>query len=333
MDFKRRLPIPKEIKERYPLSSEGAGTRDECTEAIKAVLRGDDGRLLVIIGPCSADNPAAVYEYLSRLDRVREKVRDSLLIVPRIYTQKPRTSGNAYKGLIHKPDPHGQTDILQGVVAVREMHLRALEDYGFGTADEMLYPESLRFVSDLLCYVTVGARSADDQSHRLVASGLDQVVGIKNPMNGDLKDLGQAVKTARNGHIFIYRNWEVESHGNPYAHAVLRGYTDADGVMHNNISCASALESILGADGIECPAILVDCNHANSGKDYLLQESNALEALKLRNNVHSIKGLMIESYLEDGAQCESGTTFGQSITDPCLGWNKTEKLLYKLAEQ
>lgn len=335
MEFKRKLPIPKEIKQLYPLSEKGEKVREDCVKSIEDILCANDNRILLLIGPCSADREDAVMEYLDKLRGLSDKVKDKILIVPRLYTSKPRTSGNAYKGMLHRPDPQSQTDdILKGVLSIRKIHLRALEEIGMGCADEMLYPENHRFISDLLCYVTIGARSADDQQHKLTASGLDIPVGIKNPLNGDLQALSQDIITAQNPHLFIYRNWEVQSHGNPYAHAILRGYIDHNGVHHQNCDQQSIerLSSIMQDCSIVNPAIIVDCNHSNSGKDYLKQSENAIRALGLKSRSNYIKGLMIESYLEDGRQDEHGTIFGKSITDACLGWKKTENLVLKLAD-
>lgn len=335
MEFKRRLPIPQEIKRLYPLSDKGQRVKEEYIKSIKDILCASDNRVLLIIGPCSADREDAVMEYLNRLRSLSYKVKDKFLIVPRLFTSKPRTSGNAYKGMLHRPDPQSKTDdILKGVLSIRKIHLRALEELGMGCADEMLYPESHRFISDLLCYVTIGARSADDQQHKLTASGLDIPVGIKNPLNGDLHALSQDIITAQNPHLFIYRNWEVQSHGNHYAHAILRGYVDHNGVHHQNCDQQSVdqLASIMQDCSIVNPAIIVDCNHSNSGKDFLMQSENAIKALELKDRNNSIRGLMIESYLVDGCQDEHGTVFGKSITDACLGWEKTENLVLKLAD-
>lgn len=338
MEFRRRLPLPKQIKELYPLSNAGKETRHRTVCATRDILSGRDNRLLLLIGPCSADREDAVMEYLHRLDRLREKVGERIHIVPRLYTGKPRTSGNAYKGMLHKPDPSGETDILKGLLSIRKLHLRALEETDFGCADEMLYPDTLRFTSDLLAYSTIGARSVEDQAHKLAASGLDIPVGMKNPMNGDLSELQQAVATAQNGHLFIYRNWEVESHGNPYAHGILRGYLDHNGMPHNNIANAELGDACerFALSGLQHPALIADCNHANSGKDHLKQIGLALGVAQLRTEnpavKNIVKGLMIESYLLDGAQSEQGCEFGKSITDPCLGWEKTERLVLDLAE-
>lgn len=339
MEFKRKLPIPKEIKEFYPLSDKGIKTREECVTTIKGILEGVDSRMLLLVGPCSADREDAVLDYLQRLKTLSEKVSDKIYIVPRLYTSKPRTSGNAYKGMLHRPDPSGEDDILKGIIAIRQMHLRAIEEIGFGCADEMLYPENHRFISDLLCYVTIGARSVDDQQHKLTASGLEIPVGLKNPMNGNLDALLQDILTVQNSHLFLYRNWEVESEGNPFAHGILRGYVDHTGESHCNCDAsglALACRKMLDG-GVKNPSLVVDCNHSNSGKDYLKQGELARNICNLRREGESglreiVKGLMIESYIEDGKQEEHGAVYGQSITDACLGWEKTEKLVLELAE-
>lgn len=339
MEFKRKLPIPKEIKEFYPLSDKGIKTREECVTTIKGILEGVDSRMLLLVGPCSADREDAVLDYLQRLKILSENVSDKIYIVPRLYTSKPRTSGNAYKGMLHRPDPSGEDDILKGIIAIRQMHLRAIEVIGFGCADEMLYPENHRFISDLLCYVTIGARSVDDQQHKLTASGLEIPVGLKNPMNGNLDALLQDILTVQNSHLFLYRNWEVESEGNPFAHGILRGYVDHTGESHCNcdaLGLALACRKMLDG-GVKNPSLVVDCNHSNSGKDYLKQVDLARNICHLRREVENglretIKGLMIESYIEDGKQEEHGAVYGQSITDACLGWEKTEKLVLELAE-
>lgn len=339
MDFKRRLPIPKEVKALFPLSDSGANTRRLCLEGVSKILKNEDSRLLLIIGPCSADREDAVMEYLFKLKCISEKVQDKILIVPRLFTSKPRSQGNAYMGMLHRPDLEAETDdVFKGLLAIREIHKKALEDIGLGCADEMLYPDTYRFLSDILCYITIGARSSDDQQHKLLASGLDVPVGIKNPLNGDIGSLLKTINTAQNSHTFIYRNWEVESHGNQFAHGILRGYVDHLGCNHANSDPNSLTEICQRYDNTDLnnPAIIVDCNHSNSGKDYLKQIDIAKKVTECRDNNATIKkivkGFMIESYLKDGKQNENGGEFGKSITDPCLGWEKTEKLIYDLAE-
>ncbi|MGM9752945.1 MAG: 3-deoxy-7-phosphoheptulonate synthase [Candidatus Cryptobacteroides sp.] len=340
MDFKRRLPIPKEVKELYPLSEKGAKRREYCIKSITDILSGRDDRLLVLVGPCSADREDAIMEYLHRLTGLAEEVKDRIFIVPRLYTSKPRSKGNAYKGMLHRPDLDSESDdIFKGLLAIRNIHQKALEETGFGCVDEMLYPDTYRFLSDLLCYVSIGARSSDNQQHKLIASGLDIPVGIKNAMNGDIKSLMQTIGTAQNSHTFIYRNWEVESQGNPFAHGILRGYVDNEGKSHSNVEPDSLIRicHLYEESDLQNPALIVDCNHSNSGKDYLKQIDIARSILDCRKKDSAagniVKGLMIESYLEDGNQCETGGVFGKSITDPCLGWDKTRALLLELAEK
>ena len=338
MKFYRKLPIPMEVKEMLPITDALAEVRHARAEEIKAVLDGRDGRLLCIIGPCSADREDAVMEYLYKLKRIAQQVEEKLLIVPRIYTGKPRTTGEGYLGMLHQPDPTKEPDLLAGIVAIRKIHIRALSELGFGCADEMLYPENHRYVSDLLAYTTVGARSVENQQHRLTASGLDIPVGMKNPTGGDVSVMLNAIKAAQAPHVFCYRGWEVGSAGNPYAHAILRGYSDGGG-MHKNCDADSLLRLAEGYHeyGLENPAVIVDANHANSGKNCLLQPSIVKEVISSAASHAQIsrilRGFMIESYIEDGAQDSEGTVFGKSITDPCLGIEKTEKLLYELADK
>ena len=338
MVFKRKLLIPKEIKEMYPISEEGVLAKAANDAAIRAVLRGESDKLLLVIGPCSADREDAVIEYISRLRSLQERVADKIVIVPRIYTNKPRTTGAGYKGMLHQPNPQAQSDMLRGLISIRKLHMRALNETGFSCADEMLYPENHRFLDDLLSYVAVGARSVEDQQHRLTASGLDIPVGMKNPTGGDLSVMMNALKAAQSGHTFIYRNWEVESQGNPLAHAILRGYVDSHGITHPNYHYEdlARLCDLYAGSGLVNPGVIVDTNHCNSGKQYGEQVRIAKEVLhSTRHNadIHAlVKGMMIESYLEDGCQKPDGGVYGKSITDPCLGWEKTERLVLDLAE-
>ncbi|MBR5075917.1 MAG: 3-deoxy-7-phosphoheptulonate synthase [Bacteroidales bacterium] len=338
MIFKRKLLIPKEVKEMYPISSEGALAKQENDRQIRKVFSGESDKLLLVIGPCSADREDAVIEYISRLRGLQEKVKDKIVIVPRIYTNKPRTTGAGYKGMLHQPNPQGQSDMLKGLISIRKLHMRAINESGFSCADEMLYPEHHRFVDDLLSYVAVGARSVEDQQHRLTASGLDVPVGMKNPTGGNLSVMMNAIRAAQGSHTFIYRNWEVESQGNPYAHAILRGYLDSHGIMHPNyhFEDLSHLFDLYRESGLENPAVLVDTNHCNSGKRYDEQVRIAKEVLhstRHSDEIHSlVKGLMIESYLVDGCQKPGEGIYGKSITDPCLGWDKTERLVLDLAD-
>ena len=338
MNFHHKLPVPKDIKEQYPVSAEMAKIKAERDEEIKKVFKGESDKLLLIIGPCSADRKESVLEYISRLRKVQDKVSDSILIIPRIYTNKPRTTGDGYKGMLHQPDPTNKPDMLQGIIAIRDLHMCALREYGFSCADEMLYPDNHRYLSDLLSYVAVGARSVENQQHRLTASGVDIPVGMKNPTSGDLSVMMNAITAAQHSHTFIYRGWEVESQGNPYAHAILRGYQDQTGKSVSNYHYENllALMELYKKSGLSNPSVIVDTNHANSGKQCLEQIRITRDILYSRCQNAEIKklfkGLMIESYLVDGAQKTDGTVYGQSITDPCLGWEKTEALIYEIAE-
>ena len=340
MVFYRKLPIPKEIKEQYPITPAARAARGACLAELEKIFTGVSDRFLLVIGPCSADREDAVLDYIGRLRRVQEKVADKILIVPRIYTNKPRTTGDGYKGMLHQPDPNGAPDLLRGIVAIRRLHMRALEETGFGCADEMLYPENHRYLSDLLAYVAVGARSVEDQQHRLTASGLDIPVGMKNPTGGDIGVMMNSIAAAQHPHIFCYRGWEVKSHGNPLAHAILRGYVDASGTSYPNYHYEDlmALAGRYASSSLQNPAVIVDTNHSNSGKRYTEQIRIAMEILHSRRSSEDIrkivKGLMIESYLLDGAQSISDREeYGKSITDPCLGWEKTERLILDIADR
>lgn len=338
MIFKRKLLIPQEVKEMYPISEEGILAKKSNDKQIADIFTGKDDRLLLIIGPCSADRPDAVIDYITRLREVQEKVKDRIFIIPRIYTNKPRTTGAGYKGMLHQPDPLNQPDMLKGLISIRKLHMRAINETGFSCADEMLYPENHKFLSDLLSYVAVGARSVENQQHRLTASGLDVPVGMKNPTGGDLSVMMNAIRAGQSSHTFIYRNWEVESKGNMLTHAILRGFVDAKGVNHPNYHYEDLehLCSLYAESGLQNPALIVDTNHSNSGKKYLEQVRIAKEVIHSANHNADIrkllKGMMIESYIEDGCQKASEGTYGKSITDPCLGWEKSERLIYDLAE-
>ena len=340
MKFIKKLPIPKEVKEMFPITPELDAIRQKQLDATADIFTGKSDKFLLIIGPCSADAEAPVIEYITRLRKVQEKVKDKILIVPRIYTNKPRTTGEGYKGMLHQPDPNSAPDMLKGIVSIRNLHIRALKETGFAAADEMLYPENHRYLSDLIGYVAVGARSTENQQHRLTASGLDIPVGMKNPTSGDITVMMNSIKAAQSSHTFLYRGWEVESSGNPLAHAILRGYVDKQGKSHPNYhyeDLYNLYESYM-ASGLANPAVIVDTNHSNSAKHYLEQPRIAKEVLHACRHSNEIKcivkGLMIESYLEDGAQkisdCE---VYGKSITDPCLGWTKTEQLILDLADK
>lgn len=338
MIFKRKLLIPMEIKEMYPISESSAERKKLNDEQIAAIIRSESDKFLLIIGPCSADREDSVLEYVNKLREVQERVKDKIVIVPRIYTNKPRTTGEGYKGMLHQPNPLAHSDILKGLIAIRKLHLKAITQTGFSCADEMLYPENHKYLSDLLSYVAVGARSVENQQHRLTASGLDVPVGMKNPTGGDLSIMMNALRAAQGSHTFIYRNWEVESLGNNLAHAILRGYVDSNGITHPNYHYEdlSRLANLYAATSLSNPAAIIDTNHSNSGKDYLAQVRIAKEvvhSINLNPDIkHLVKGLMIESYLVDGCQKIGSQTYGQSITDPCLGWDKTERLIYELAD-
>ncbi len=338
MDFKRKLPIPKEIKEQYPVTEELAKIKAQRDEDIRAVFTGESDKFLLIIGPCSADNEEAVLDYMGRLKKVADEVQDKILIIPRVYTNKPRTTGEGYKGMLHQPNPEEQPDMLKGIIAIRDLHMRALSDYGFTCADEMLYPENYRYLSDVLGYTAIGARSVENQQHRLVASGVSIPVGMKNPTSGDLTVMMNSIKAAQTSHTYLYRGWEVTSSGNDTAHAILRGYMDFAGrnISNYHYEDIAHLCELYNEYGLKNPSVIIDANHANSGKKYLEQIRIAKDVVYSRNHNHDIKGLvkglMIESYIEDGAQKIGEHIYGKSITDPCLGWEKTENLIYKIAD-
>lgn len=336
--FIRKLPIPMEIKKEFPLSQQVSATRLARVEEMRAILDGRDRRLMLIIGPCSADREDSVMDYVHRLVPVQEQVKDKLLIVPRVYTNKPRTNGAGYKGMLHQPDPSKKPDMLAGIIAIRRLHTRVVEETGFACADEMLYPEDHRYLSDILGYVAVGARSVENQQHRLVASGLDVPVGMKNPTGGDLSVMMNSIYAAMGDHTFLYRGWEVETYGNPYAHAILRGCVNERGESRPNYHYEDLvqLHRLYTERAIKNPACIVDCNHANSGKQYLEQTRIAKEVMHSKRYSADInalvKGLMIESYIQDGSQKITECTYGKSITDACLGWEKTRQLIFDLAE-
>ncbi len=337
MNFIRKLPTPQEVKQMYPIDDEIRRIKEKNDQEIQDVFSNKSDRFILIIGPCSADKEDSVIDYIKRLRKVQEQVKDVILIIPRIYTNKPRTTGEGYKGMLHQPDPLASPDMLKGLISIRKMHMRAIRETGFSCADEMLYPENHRYLSDLLSYVAVGARSVENQQHRLTASGLSIPVGMKNPTSGDISVMLNAIKAAQHSHTFIYRGWEVKSNGNQFAHAILRGYVNKQGVSHPNYHYEDliALAKLYDQDQFHYPSIIVDTNHSNSSKQYEEQIRIAKEVLhSTRHNVliHKlVKGLMIESYIEDGCQKVDGGVYGKSITDPCLGWEKTEKLILDLA--
>lgn len=338
MNFKGKLPIPKEVKERFPLTKEMTEQKARNDEEIKKIFSGESDKFLLVIGPCSADYKDAVLDYIHRLRKVQEKVQDKIFIVPRIYTNKPRTTGDGYKGMVHQPNPDQAPDMYEGIVAIRDIHMSALKETGFSCADEMLYPDNYRYLSDILSYVAIGARSVENQQHRLAASGLEVPVGMKNPTSGDLSIMMNAITAAQHSHTFIYRGWEVTSDGNPYAHAIMRGFVDRDGhsISNYHYEDLQKLSDLYAASGLANPSAIIDVNHANSGKKYLEQiriSKDVLYSMAHNNDIKKlVKGLMIESYIEDGAQKIGENIYGKSITDPCLGWEKTERLIYDIAE-
>lgn len=338
MNFMRKLPIPQEIKEEYPLSAECEILKNKCDEEIAQIFRGESDKIIMIIGPCSADREDAVMEYIYRLARVQEQIKDKIFIIPRIYTNKPRTNGTGYKGMVHQPDPTKAEDMLEGLVSIRKLHRRAIEDTGFVCADEMLYPENYRYLSDLLSYVAVGARSVENQQHRLTVSGMDIPAGMKNPTSGDLSVMFNSIYAAQSSHTFLYRGWEVRTDGNPLAHAILRGFVNKHGEPLPNYHYEDLLLTyrLYTEKGLVNPSVIIDTNHANSGKQYLEQPRILSEVMHCcRHNTdirRMIKGFMVESYLEDGSQGISDGVFGKSITDPCLGWEKTEDMLLRTAD-
>ena len=339
LQFVRELPNPDTIKALMPVPRECQALKEQRDNTVRDIFSGKDDRFILIIGPCSADRQDAVLDYLHRLAKVQEQVKDKIYIIPRIYTNKPRTTGDGYKGMFHQPDPHQHSDMLRGVLAIRELHLKALVETGFTCADEMLYPENYVYLNDLLNYVAIGARSVEDQAHRLASSGLDIPVGMKNPTSGDNSVMLNAIMAAQHHHTFTYRGWEVHSSGNPCAHAILRGYVNKLGQTQPNYYYEDLLRLKAEYDKFDLAnhAVIVDCNHSNSGKKYLEQiriAGDVLHSRRLNSGLKTlVKGLMIESYLEDGAQKVEEGVYGKSITDPCLGWEKTEKLILDMADQ
>ena len=338
MEFKRRLPNAQTVKDMYSITEEMAEKKKARDVIIKDIFAGRDKRLLLIIGPCSADREDSVLDYIGRLRTVQDQVKDKIVIIPRIYTNKPRTTGDGYKGMLHQPDPNSSPDMLKGLIAIRKIHMKALEQTGFSCADEMLYPENHHYLSDMLSYVAVGARSVENQQHRLTASGLDIPVGMKNPTGGNLSVMMNSITAAQHPHTFVYAGWEVQTKGNPYAHAILRGSANKHGrsIPNYHYEDLMLLHELYSESGLENPSVIVDCNHSNSGKKWQEQPRIAKEILHSMRHSEDInrlvKGLMIESYIEDGAQKPECGVYGKSITDPCLGWEKTEKLIFELAD-
>ena len=337
----KKLPTPMEIKELYPVSEELAALRAEKDQELIDIITGASDKFMVIIGPCSADNEEAVCDYIGRLTKVQEKVKDKLVLVPRIYTNKPRTTGEGYKGMLHQPDPEKAPDLLNGLIAIRKIHMHALQTFHMPIADEMLYPENFRYLSDILSYVAVGARSVENQQHRLVASGIEVPTGMKNPTSGDLSVMLNSVVAAQHGHNFLYRGWDATTDGNPYAHTILRGAVDKHGQTHPNYHYEDLqlLNEMYAEKGLKNPACIIDANHSNSGKKHKEQIRIVKEVLSSRQHSDDIrklvKGVMIESYIVEGNQKVGGENhvYGKSITDPCLGWEDSERLLYDIAER
>ena len=338
MTFKRRLPVPKEIKEQYPLTAELVRIKSKRDALIADVFTGKSDKMVLVIGPCSADREDAVLDYCGRLARLQEKVADRLVLIPRVYTNKPRTTGEGYKGLLHQPDPEKEADMLEGVIAIRRLHTNVLAETGLSTADEMLYPDNYRYLSDLLAYVAVGARSVENQEHRLTASGIAVPVGMKNPTSGDISVMLNSILAAQHSHTFIYRGWEVETAGNDLAHAILRGYVNRHGeaIPNYHYEELEHLYESYTARGLKNVALVVDANHSNSAKKYKEQPricKEVLHSCRHSENIRSmVKGFMIESYLEEGTQKIGEGVYGKSITDPCIGWAVTERLVQDIAE-
>ncbi len=341
MNFVRKLPIPAEVKKQYPLPQKVVEIKEKRDAEIRDIFTGKSGKFLLIIGPCSADSSEPVLEYVHRLAAVQDRVGDRLILVPRIYTNKPRTTGEGYKGMIHQPDPEKQPDVFEGLIAVRSLHTSVIEETGLTTADEMLYPENYRYLDDILSYVAVGARSVEDQHHRMTASGMNAPVGMKNPTSGDLSVLLNSVVAAQAKHTFIFRGWEVNTTGNDLAHVVLRGAVNQHGnnIPNYHYEDLIRMQRMYEERDLKNPAVIVDTNHSNSGKQYLEQIRIVEEVLHSRSynpDLHRlVKGFMIESYLKDGAQKIGSDpyVYGRSITDPCLGWEKSEKLIYEIYDK
>ncbi len=337
--FMKKLPTPAQIRETYPVSEYITRVKAERDEMIRKVFTGESDKFLVIIGPCSADNEDAVCDYVNRLAKVQDEVKDKLILIPRIYTNKPRTTGEGYKGMVHQPDPEKKPDMLAGILAIRKMHMRAVEESGLTAADEMLYPENWRYLSDILSYVAIGARSVENQQHRLTVSGMEIPAGMKNPTSGDLSVMLNSVIAAQHGHDFIFRGWEVQTDGNPFAHCILRGAVDKYGqtVPNYHYEDLIRLVHMYQEKNLKNPACIVDANHSNSGKQYMEQIRIVKEVMHSRTHsaevANLVKGVMIESYIEAGSQKIGEHIYGKSITDPCLDWENSRQLIYTIAER
>ena len=338
LEFINKLPTPAEIREQFPIPAELAALKEKRDAEIRKVITGESDKFLVIIGPCSADNETAVLDYTSRLVKVQDKVKDKIIIIPRVYTNKPRTTGEGYKGLLHQPDPEKKPNMYEGLIAIRRMHMHVVQETGLTTADEMLYPENLRYLSYLMSYIAVGARSVENQQHRLVASACDVPVGMKNPTSGDLSVMLNSVVAAQGGHEFIFRGYEVHTPGNPLTHTILRGAVNKHGqyIPNYHYEDLILLHELYAKRDLANPACIVDANHSNSGKQYMEQIRIVKEVLHSRRHSSEInqmvKGVMVESYIEPGSQKIGEHCYGKSITDPCLGWEDSERLIYEIAE-
>lgn len=340
MERNRQLPAPADLKAQYPLAAETQAMKAARDREIRAVFEGKSDKFLVIVGPCSADDPEAVLEYVHRLAELNRAVQDRLVLIPRVYTNKPRTTGQGYKGMLHQPSPDRAPDLLEGIIAIRRMHIRVMEECGLTAADEMLYPENRSYLDDVLCYEAVGARSVENQQHRLTASGMDIPVGMKNPTSGDLAVMLNSIQAAQSSHNFLYRGWDATTTGNPLAHAILRGGVDKYGTCVPNYHYEDLMRlwELYGQRELQNPAVIVDVNHSNSDKKYREQVRIVSEVLHSRSYNPAlrklVKGVMIESYLEEGCQPIGGQrVYGKSITDPCLGWGDTRNLLFSIAEK
>ena len=337
-EFVRKLPTPKEIKDEFPVPEHVMNKKSLRDKEIADVITGKSDKFIVIIGPCSADNEDAVLDYTLRLKKVQEKIKDKVIIIPRVYTNKPRTTGTGYKGMLHQPDPEKKPDLLAGLIAIRKMHIRVMDETELTPDDEMLYPENYWFLSDVLSYVAVGARSVENQQHRLTASGMDVPAGMKNPTSGDFSVMLNSVIAAQAKQSFIYRNWEVNTPGNPLAHTILRGAVNKHGqnIPNYHYEDLIRLVNMYNAKDIVNPACIIDANHSNSGKMYNEQiriTKEIIHSMKHSDEVRKlVKGVMIESYIEPGCQKIGEGVYGKSITDPCLGWNESEKLLLDIAD-
>lgn len=338
IEIKKKMPNANDVKNMYPVSEKAAAKKAENDKEIADIFTGKDDRLVLVIGPCSADREDAVLDYVSRLARVQEQVKDEIKIVPRVYTNKPRTTGDGYKGMLHQPDPNEAPDMLKGIIATRKMHIKVLEETGLSSADEMLYPDNHLYLNDLLSYVAVGARSVENQQHRLMASGISVPVGMKNPTSGDLSVMMNSITAGQHPHVFVSGQWEVQSKGNPMTHAILRGSVNRHGITTSNYHYEDLrlLCELYAKGDYKNPGVVVDTNHSNSGKKWYEQSriaKDVLNSTQYSEEIHKlVKGLMIESYIVDGNQKPGDGVYGKSITDACLGWEKTEILIKELAD-